>query len=104
GLAGRTDTESTAQVAGQLRAPVVLVVDAGAMGQSVAALVHGFRAYDELLWLGGVILNRVASSRHEQLLREALDDIGVPVFGAIRRRELATAAVLPERDKGVAPV
>jgi cobyrinic acid a,c-diamide synthase len=104
GLAGRTDTESTAQVAGQLRAPVVLVVDAGAMGQSVAALVHGFRAYDELLWLGGVILNRVASSRHEQLLREALDDIGVPVFGAIRRRELATAAVLPEREKGVAPV
>ena len=107
GLAGRTDTESTAQVSGLLRAPVVLVVDAGAMGQSIAALVHGFRAYDELLWLGG-ILNRVASGRHEQLLREALDDIGVPVLGALRRRALSEigelGAPLPPRERGVAPV
>jgi cobyrinic acid a,c-diamide synthase len=107
GLAGRTDTESTAQISGLLRAPVVLVIDVGAMGQSVAALVHGFRAYDELLWLGGVILNRVASSRHEQLLREALDDIGVPVLGALRRRALSDVglgAPLPSRQHGVAPV
>ena len=80
----------------------------GAMGQSVAALVHGFRAYDELLWLGGVILNRVASRRHEQLLREALDDIGVPVLGALRRHaltDIAAAGVpLPSRHHGVAPV
>jgi cobyrinic acid a,c-diamide synthase len=103
GLSGRTDGESTAQIAGLLRAPVVLVVDAGAMGQSVAALVHGFRAYDELLWLGGVILNRVASSRHEQLLREALDDIGVPVLGAVRRQDLAAAGSLPSRAAGVVP-
>jgi cobyrinic acid a,c-diamide synthase len=108
GLAGRTDTESTAQISGLLRAPVVLVIDVGAMGQSVAALVHGFRAYDELLWLGGVILNRVASSRHEQLLREALDDIGVPVLGALRRRALTDigdlGAPLPSRQHGMAPV
>ncbi|HTJ33163.1 MAG TPA: cobyrinate a,c-diamide synthase [Dactylosporangium sp.] len=108
GLAGRTDSESTAQISGLLRAPVILVVDVGAMGQSVAALVHGFRAYDELLWLGGVILNRVASSRHEQLLREALDDIGVPVLGALRRHALTDAgdagAPLPSRHHGVAPV
>lgn len=105
GLAGRTDTESTAQVAGLLRAPVVLVLDVGAMGRSVAALVHGFRAYDELLWLGGVILNRVASTRHEALLREALDDIGVPVLGALRRRALSEAgASLPPRVFGLAPV
>jgi cobyrinic acid a,c-diamide synthase len=104
GLAGRTDTESTAQVAGLLRAPVVLVVDVGAMGQSVAALVHGFRSYDELLWLGGVILNRVGSSRHEEMLRETLADIGVPVFGALHRRQLSTAAAaLPARSHGVVP-
>jgi cobyrinic acid a,c-diamide synthase len=105
GLAGRTDTESTAQVAGLLRAPVVLVVDVGAMGQSVAALVHGFRSYDELLWLGGVILNRVGSSRHEEVLRETLADIGVPVLGALHRRTLsAAAAALPARSQGVVPV
>src|SRR2546429_438549 len=83
GLAGRTDTESTAQVAGLLRAPVVLVIDAAAMGQSVAALAHGFRAYDELLWLGGVILNRAASDRHEDPLRQGLDDVGVPDLAAL---------------------
>ncbi|MEV0397180.1 cobyrinate a,c-diamide synthase [Polymorphospora rubra] len=101
-LAGRAESDSTAGVASVLRAPVVLVVDVAAMGQSVAALVHGFRAYDELLWLGGVILNRVASDRHEQLLRDALEDIGVPVFGALRRRDLP--AVLPARQHGVVPV
>jgi cobyrinic acid a,c-diamide synthase len=101
-LAGRSDTDSTAAVATALRTPVVLVVDVAAMGQSVAALVHGFRAYDEMLWLGGVILNRVASDRHEQLLRDALDDIGVPVFGTLRRHELP--AVLPSRQHGVVPV
>ncbi|HEV7707794.1 MAG TPA: cobyrinate a,c-diamide synthase, partial [Asanoa sp.] len=101
-LAGRVETDSTAGVAAALRAPVIMVVDVGAMGQSVAALVHGFRAYDELTWLGGVILNRVASDRHEQLLREALDDIGVPVYGALRRRDLPSA--LPPRQEGVVPV
>ncbi len=102
-LAGRVETDSTAGVAAALRAPVVMVVDVGAMGQSVAALVHGFRAYDELTWLGGVILNRVASDRHEQLLREALDDIGVPVYGALRRRDLPSA-LPPPRSEGVVPV
>ncbi|GIF70918.1 cobyrinate a,c-diamide synthase [Asanoa siamensis] len=101
-LAGRVETDSTAGVAAALRAPVIMVVDVGAMGQSVAALVHGFRAYDELTWLGGVILNRVASDRHEQLLREALDDIGVPVYGALRRRDLPST--LPPRHEGVVPV
>ncbi|RIV36631.1 cobyrinate a,c-diamide synthase [Micromonospora radicis] len=101
-LTGRCETESTAAVATALRSPVVLVVDVAAMGQSVAALVHGFRAYDEQLWIGGVILNRVASSRHEALLREALDDIGVPVYGALRRQDLP--AVLPSRRHGVVPV
>ncbi|GIJ27568.1 hydrogenobyrinate a,c-diamide synthase [Micromonospora qiuiae] len=101
-LTGRCETESTAAVATALRSPVVLVVDVAAMGQSVAALVHGFRAYDEQLWLGGVILNRVASARHEALLREALDDIGVPVYGALRRQDLPS--VLPARRHGVVPV
>jgi cobyrinic acid a,c-diamide synthase len=103
GLAGRSDAESTAQIAGLLRAPVALVVDVAAMGQSVAALAHGFRAYDELLWLGGVILNRVASDRHEDLLREALEDIGIPVLGALRQRELPRGG-LPPRSEGVVPV
>ncbi|MEH0936044.1 cobyrinate a,c-diamide synthase [Micromonospora psammae] len=101
-VAGRPETESTAAVATVLRSPVVLVVDVAAMGQSVAALVHGFRSYDEQLWLGGVVLTQVASPRHETMLRQALDDIDVPVYGALRRHELPP--VLPSRRHGVVPV
>ncbi|MCW3838653.1 cobyrinate a,c-diamide synthase [Micromonospora yasonensis] len=101
-VAGHPEAESTAAVATALRSPVVLAVDVAAMGQSVAALVHGFRAYDEQLWLAGVILNRVASPRHEAMLCEALDDIGVPVYGALRRHELSPA--LPARRHGMVPV
>lgn len=101
GLSGRADDESTAQVAGALRAPVVLVVDAAAMGQSVAALVHGFRSYDEPLWLGGVVLTRVASDRHEEILRESLEAIDVPLLGALRRADISP---LPPRSHGLVPV
>jgi len=101
-LAGQADNGSTATVAAVLRAPVVLVVDAAAMGQSIGALVHGFRAYDEMLWLGGVILNRVGSDRHEQVLRDALDDIGVPVLGVLRPGEVP--AVFAPRQQGMVPV
>ncbi|MGH3740037.1 MAG: cobyrinate a,c-diamide synthase, partial [Micromonosporaceae bacterium] len=100
-LAGRADGHSTAEIAGLLKAPVVLVLDVGSIGQSVGALVHGFRSFDELLWLGGVILTGVVSDRHEQILRGSLDDLGVPVLGVLRRRSLAP---LPARQMGVAPV
>ncbi|WP_428963950.1 cobyrinate/hydrogenobyrinate a,c-diamide synthase [Micromonospora fluostatini] len=100
-VSGRPEEESTAAVAAALRSPVVLAVDVSAMGQSVAALVHGFRSYDEQVWLGGVILTQVASSRHESMLRDALDDVGVPVYGALRRHELPP--VLPSRRHGVVP-
>ncbi|HEY0509660.1 MAG TPA: cobyrinic acid a,c-diamide synthase, partial [Blastococcus sp.] len=56
---------STAHVAGLLQAPVVLVVDASSQARSVAALVHGFATFDPGVRLGGVILNRVGTDRHE---------------------------------------
>lgn len=91
---------STAQVAAQLRAPVVLVVDAAAQARSVAALVHGFATFDPSVRLGGVVLNRVGSDRHEAILREALGAAGVPVLGAVRRTE---ALHTPSRHLGLVP-
>ncbi|MGY1729795.1 cobyrinate a,c-diamide synthase [Geodermatophilus sp. SYSU D01062] len=91
---------STAHVARLLRAPVVLVVDAGAQAQSVAALVHGFATFDPRVRLGGVVLNRVGSDRHEAILREALDAAGVPVLGAVRRLD---ALGTPSRHLGLVP-
>ncbi|MEN4479441.1 cobyrinate a,c-diamide synthase [Mycolicibacterium cosmeticum] len=76
---------STAQVAGLLGAPVVLVVDARGQSQSIAALLHGFSTFDTTLRFAGVILNRVGSPRHEQVLRQACEHAGVPVLGAVPR-------------------
>ncbi|MDA2805386.1 cobyrinate a,c-diamide synthase [Nocardiopsis suaedae] len=97
---GPGDAASTAHVAALLGAPVVLVVDAARASRSVAALVHGFCTYDTRVRVGGVILNRVGSDRHEELLREAMEDAGVPVLGALRRHE---AVETPARHLGLIP-
>ncbi|MFJ3707810.1 cobyrinate a,c-diamide synthase [Streptomyces sp. NPDC090053] len=101
GAAGQGELASTAQVAKVLRAPVVLVVDASSQSRSVAALVHGFASWDPEVRIGGVILNKVGSARHEALLREALDESGVPVLGALRR---AGQVETPSRHLGLVPV
>jgi cobyrinic acid a,c-diamide synthase len=99
GRTGAGDTGSTAHVAALLDAPVILVVDAAAQGRSVAALVHGFRTFGSVR-LAGVILNRVGSDRHEALLREACEEVGTPVLGALRR---ADAVAAPSRHLGLVP-
>jgi cobyrinic acid a,c-diamide synthase len=101
GKAGGGELASTAQVAKLLRAPVVLVVDAAAIARSAAAVVHGFASFDPWVRVAGVILNRVGSARHEEMLREALAPLEIPVLGVLARRpELAT----PERHLGLVPV
>ncbi|MGX1546708.1 cobyrinate a,c-diamide synthase [Streptomyces adustus] len=101
GAAGEGELASTAHVAKLLRAPVVLVVDASSQSRSVAALVHGFASWDPEVRIGGVILNKVASDRHEELLRDALDSSGVPVLGVLRR---APQVDTPSRHLGLVPV
>ncbi|WP_435845073.1 cobyrinate a,c-diamide synthase [Streptomyces flaveolus] len=101
GAAGEGELASTAQVAKLLRAPVVLVVDASSQSRSVAALVHGFVSFDPEVRIGGVILNKVGSDRHEALLREAVDSVGVPVLGVLRR---AAPVETPSRHLGLVPV
>ncbi|TKJ16757.1 cobyrinate a,c-diamide synthase [Blastococcus sp. CCUG 61487] len=91
---------STAHVAGLLRAPVLLVVDGSSQARSVAALVHGFATFDPGVRLGGVVLNRVGTDRHEAILRDALDAAGVPVLGAVRRMEQLHT---PSRHLGLIP-
>ncbi|MFF4701538.1 cobyrinate a,c-diamide synthase [Streptomyces sp. NPDC001288] len=101
GAAGEGELASTAHVARLLGAPVVLVVDASSQSRSVAALVHGFASWDPRVRVGGVILNKVASDRHEELLREALESSGVPVFGVLRR---VPQVDTPSRHLGLVPV
>ena len=94
------DFGSTAHVARLLGAPVVLVVDAARAGRSVAALAAGFAGFDPRTPVAGVILNQVASDRHERLLRDALAGAGLPVYGVIRRTE---GIITPSRHLGLIP-
>ncbi|HEX3960391.1 MAG TPA: cobyrinate a,c-diamide synthase [Trebonia sp.] len=96
----RDDFASTAHVARLLAAPVVIVVDAGGMAASAAALLHGFVTFDPRVRLGGVIFNKVGTERHAQLLRDAAEAVGVPVLGVIRRN---ARLALPSRHLGLVP-
>ncbi|GAA5136670.1 cobyrinate a,c-diamide synthase [Pseudonocardia adelaidensis] len=89
---------STAEVAGLLGAPLLLVVDCRGLSRSLAALLHGFRSFDPALRIGGVVLNRVGSARHEEVLRAAADEAGLPVLGALPRRD---ALAVPSRHLGL---
>jgi len=101
GASGRGELASTAHVAKLLRAPVLLVVDGSAMARSAAAVVHGFATFDEGVRIAGVVLNRIGSDHHEQLLREAIAPLRIPVLGALRRD---ARLVAPERHLGLVPV
>ena len=98
GRLGTAGSGSTADVAALLGAPVVLVVDARGQSRSLAALLHGFRSFSSDGDVAGVILNRVGGERHTDALREAADEVGLPVLGALpRRAELA----VPSRHLGL---
>ncbi|MBR1759635.1 MAG: cobyrinate a,c-diamide synthase [Schwartzia sp.] len=98
---GKNGISSTAEIAKLLNAPVLLVVNAKSMGESAAALVMGFKQYDPAVNLAGVILNRLGSDTHRAMIEEALEKMGVPVFGAIKRNDAMT---MPERHLGLVPV
>src|SRR5713101_5319305 len=74
---------STADVATLLDAPIVLVVDASGLSQSIAAIVHGFATLDRRVRIAGIVCNRVGSPRHTELLRAALAPSGIPLLGAL---------------------
>ncbi|MFO1039164.1 MAG: cobyrinate a,c-diamide synthase [Geminicoccaceae bacterium] len=90
---------STADLAALFGIPVLLVVDARGMGQSVSALVDGFRRHREDVDVVGVILNRTSGPRHADLLRRALtEQVSTPVIGAVDGN---TELGLPSRHLGL---
>ncbi len=95
---GLTGIGSSAQTAQLMGWPVVLVLDLGGQAQSAAATALGFRDFAPDLPFAGVILNRVASPRHERLARVGMDQAGIRVLGALPRRG---DLVLPERHLGL---
>ena len=96
--AGALSNGSTADLAERQGWPIVLVIDAGAQAQSVAALAKGFRDHRASLVVAGVILNRVGSPRHVRILTESLVSEGFAVFGAVPRD---TELEVPSRHLGL---
>ncbi|ADP72819.1 cobyrinic acid a,c-diamide synthase [Rhodomicrobium vannielii ATCC 17100] len=95
---GRTARGATADLAALTGWPVVLVLDVSAQSETAAAVALGCKLYRDDVHLAGVILNRVASEGHERPIRAALERIGVPVLGALRRR---ASIALPDRHLGL---
>ncbi len=95
---GATGMGTSAETARRMGWPVVLVLDVSGQAQSAAATALGFASFLPDLPVAGVILNRVASPRHDRLTRLGMERAGLPVFGALPRRgDLA----LPERHLGL---
>jgi cobyrinic acid a,c-diamide synthase len=77
-------SSSTAEVAKITQSPVILVIDATRMTRSTAAMVMGYQHFDPEVKIVGVVLNKVARSRHERMAREAIEKFcKIPVVGAI---------------------
>lgn len=93
---------STAEMAKQLNAPVILIVDATKVTRTAAAMVMGCRILDRDVNLQGVILNRVAGARHESILRASIEEAAsVPVIGSVMKMPLEN---FPQRHLGLLPL
>lgn len=94
------DFASTAHIARLLDLPVLLVLDCRSLSGSIAAIAHGFATFDPRVKIAGLILNKVGSDRHLELLTTALEPLGIPVMGILRR----TASIeIPDRHLGLVP-
>ena len=104
GLYDAIDTEgstSTAELAKLLRVPVILVIDCTKTTRTMAAVVSGCRLFDPDVGIHGVVLNRVAGARHENILRASIEQhCGIPVIGAIPKLK---KEYFPERHMGLVP-
>ena len=99
--ASSDDSASTAEISRILNAPVILVVDVSRMAGSSAALVHGFKSFDQKLKVKGVILNHVKSQKHLDLTKQAIENRGeVRVVGALPS---SANMSMPSRHLGLIP-
>jgi cobyrinic acid a,c-diamide synthase len=97
-LAGST---STAELAKLLKTPVLLCVDCTKITRTMAAVISGLTQFDPDVMIKGVVLNRVAGSRHERILRDNIEHYcGIPVLGAIPKLK---TQIFPERHMGLVP-
>jgi cobyrinic acid a,c-diamide synthase len=100
GATGVDDFGSTAHIARVLDLPILLILNCSSLSRSIAAIAHGYRTFDPRLKFAGVVLNRVGSDRHLELLTDALKPLNLPILGVLRRQD---DIVIPDRHLGLIP-
>ena len=94
------DYASTAYIARLLNIPVLLVLDCSSLSGSIAAIAYGYCNLDPQVQIAGVVLNRVGSDRHLELLQNSLQSLNLPILGVLRRDDKIT---IPDRHLGLIP-
>ncbi|MGC9524189.1 MAG: cobyrinate a,c-diamide synthase [Limnospira sp.] len=97
---GKVPIASTAHVAELLDLPIILAIDCARLSGSAAAIVHGFSTLYPHLKFAGIVLNRVGSDRHLDLLKAAIEPLDLPILGVIRRQDHIK---IPDRHLGLVP-
>ncbi|NEW61849.1 cobyrinate a,c-diamide synthase [Granulicatella sp. zg-ZJ] len=101
GLGTDKDCASSAEIAKKMGVPVILIVDGKATSTSAAAIVHGFASFDKDVNIAGVIINRVASQNHYELIKGAIERYtNVEVLGYFPKN---INVELPSRHLGLIP-
>ncbi|WP_202910035.1 cobyrinate a,c-diamide synthase [Tabrizicola thermarum] len=95
---GATGNGASADLAARMGWPVVLVIDASGQAQTAAAVALGLARFRPAVRVAGVILNRIASARHEALVRAGMEEAGLSVLGVLPKR---AAIAMPERHLGL---
>lgn len=101
GFSGTTNFSSTYHVANILKTPVILVLDASKTARSIAAIALGFTKFQKNSRIMGLILNKIGSKKHEELCRQALATLKLPILGVIPRK---TNLIMESRHLGLIPV
>ncbi|AFZ00824.1 cobyrinate a,c-diamide synthase [Calothrix sp. PCC 6303] len=91
---------STAHIARLLNLPVILVMDCSRLSGSAAAIALGYSTLDPRINIAGLVLNRVGSSRHLELLKTSLEPLNLPILGVLQRENDIT---IPDRHLGLIP-
>jgi len=100
GFGGKTNYASTHHVASLLKSPTVLVLDASKAARSIAATALGFAKFHRNSRIVGIILNKIGSKKHENMCRQALANLKIPILGSI----LKNSESMESRHLGLIPV
>ena len=89
---------SSAELAGLLHLPVILVVNARSTAYTVAAILYGFKHFRPDIQIAGAVFNFVGSESHYTYLQQACRDAGVEALGYLPK---CKGIEIPSRHLGL---